>query len=341
MSDLVQDLQRAYWTRNQLHALIVELTARCPCRCRHCYIVHEALPDELTTGDVCHILDQARNEGVFHLLLTGGEPLARRDLPAILAHARRHRFFVTVLTSGLTLDDNAADELARHKVFAVELSLLGATSAVNDDMMQVDGALERIKEAVRRVRRRGLRVTLKATMLRANAGELAAMAALARELDCGFSASPVVVPRRSGDREPQRLALDEDDLAALDPALLGAGLIPGEEVRGGALLVCKAGRSVAGVSPQGEVYPCIMWPRSVGNLRERSLRDIWHDHPDPYLQELRALTADDMPACAGCDLRAWCRRCPGLVWQETGDPRGAAPSLCAGARGHRRAGQSR
>jgi radical SAM protein with 4Fe4S-binding SPASM domain len=338
MRNLRQDIERAYWQRNQLHSLLIELTARCCCRCRHCYIVPEPPPgDELSLAEVGDLLDQAVREGVMQLMLSGGEVLLRQDLPEILAHARRHRFFTTVLTSGLPLDDAAADLLAANRVEGVELSLLGATAAVNDDLMQTPGALARIEQAARRLRRRNIGVVLKATVMRPNQDELVAMAELARTLDCGFVATPSVAPRRGGGTEPLQLALDEDELAAIDPRLMTGGLIPGEDTSGGAILSCKAGRVVAGISSCGDVYPCIMWPRPVGNLRERSLQDIWHDNPDPYLQHLRQSTAADAAACAACDLRGYCRRCPGIAWQESGTATGLAPSMCAAARGTRRA----
>ena len=339
MTNLLAHLERAYWERNQIHALILELTHRCPCRCKHCYVIENPQPDGLSTDEVRDILDQARDEGVFHLMLTGGEILLRPDLEAILDHAHKHRFFVTLLTTGLTLDEPTADMLAHHNIYSMELSLLGASDAVNDELMQVPGALKRIRRAVGLLRSRGLRVTLKATVMRPNVGELEAMAALAHELDCEFSGSAGVIPRRDGSDDPLQLALTEDELAALDPQLLGAGPIPGEDASGGAVLVCKAGRTVAGISPTGDVYPCIVWPRAVGNLRERSLQDIWHGHPDPFLQQVRGLTAPDITACRGCDLRAHCRRCPGAAWLETGSLTEPAPSHCAGARGHARGAQ--
>lgn len=338
MSSLRQDIERAYWERNQLHSLLVELTARCPCRCRHCYIVHEQpAGEELSLAEVVDLLDQAAREGVMQLMFSGGEVLLRGDLAEILAHARNHRFFVTVLSSGLPLDDAAADMLAAHRVDGVELSLLGATAAVNDDLMQTPGALTRIQQAAQRLRRRNIGVVLKATVMRPNMGELAAMAELARQLDCGFVATPSVAPRRSGGIEPMQLALNEDELAAVDPRLMTGGLLPGEDTSGGAILSCKAGRLVAGISSRGDVFPCIMWPQVVGNLRDRSLRDIWHDNPDPYLTQLRKNTAEDAAECHACDLRNYCRRCPGIAWQESGAATSPAPNMCAAARGTRRA----
>ncbi|MBD3219672.1 radical SAM protein, partial [bacterium] len=331
VSDLLRHVERQYWERNQLHALILELTHRCPCRCRHCYVVPSGQTDELSTDEVTDLLDQARDEGVFHLVLTGGEVFLRDDLEPILAHARSHRFLVSVLTSGLTVDASGAAMLARHRVAAVELSLLGATEPVNDDLMRRPGALARIRTATAHLVRAGLRVTLKATVMAPNRHELAAMADLARGLGAAFHASPLLAPRREEGDPLDELALPEREIAALDPALLGGGLIPGEDAGGGAVLVCKAGRTVAGVSAAGDVYPCIMWPRTVGNVRERSLKDIWHDAPDPFLTGLRAVGEHDLTACAGCEHRLECRRCPGMAWQETGSHTAPGERFCAAA----------
>lgn len=335
MSELHQEIARRYAQQNRLHTLTFELTARCPCRCRHCYIVPAPQVDEMSTGEVCDVLDQARQEGVIQLMLTGGEVFLRTDLEAILAHARTHRFFVNILTSGLLVDEDAAAMLARHGVAAVEMSLLGATDAVNDDLMRVPGALRKIRAAAAWLRDAGLRVVLKATVMRGNAHELGAMAALARELRVLFHASPLLAPRRDAESGPESLALSEIELAALDQGLMGAGLLPGESSDGGAVLVCQAGRSVAGVTADGLVYPCVLWPRSVGSLRERSLHDIWHADPDPFLAALRAHTDAALEECQACTVRDHCRRCPGMAWQETGDITAAGPGFCQAA--HQRA----
>lgn len=334
MSSVSADIERRYWENNQLHALILELTHRCPCRCKHCYVVHEPQKDGLTTDEVLDLLDQALEEGVFHLTFTGGEVMLRKDIFTILKKARKDGHKITLLTSGLTLDEDQIEQLAAIGIFSIEMSLLGATAAVNDDLMQVPGALDKIIGNARLLRQHGLQVVLKSTIMRPNAGELSAMFDLARSLDCSFNATPSVVARRSGGQDPLELALDTEELSRLDPTLLNGGLIPNEDSSQGAILSCKAGRTVAAISPEGDVYPCIMWPRSVGNIHERRLKDIWHTNPDPYLVEMRGLKAKDITGCNECDLIRHCKRCPGAAWQETRTFDGPAPTICAAAKGH-------
>src|SRR2546430_12657447 len=76
------------------------LTQRCHLECAHCYMSAFAGADtrgELTTGECRRVLDQIAqvNPNVF-LILTGGEPLLRRDIWEIAASAAEKRF-TTVL----------------------------------------------------------------------------------------------------------------------------------------------------------------------------------------------------------------------------------------------------
>jgi hypothetical protein len=53
---------------------------------------------------------------------------------------------------------------------------------------------------------------------------------------------------------------------------------------------CGAGSSGIAVDPYGNVYPCVQWRRPVGNLHERSIRDIWTSSTG--LADVRALTVE-------------------------------------------------
>ncbi len=332
MTGLRDEIFGRYAAENRLHAAMIELTHRCPCDCQHCFLVRDGR-DELTTAEVLDLLDQLREEGAFNLGLTGGEPFLRRDLPEILARAHTHRFFVSILTTALTIGPAEVAMLQEHRVQRLEVSLLGATAATHDAIMRRPGAFARTLQAVSLLVAGGLDVRLKTTVLRPNRHELPAIRELARGLGAHYEANIVVSPRIDGDREPLDLALTQAELVDIDPSFLNAGPIPGEDPSAGAVLVCKAGRTVAAIGPRGEVYPCLLFRRPVGNLRERSLRGILHDAPDPFLTELRALEPADITGCRTCALQARCQRCPGITYLETGDVRRASPSACALAEG--------
>jgi radical SAM protein with 4Fe4S-binding SPASM domain len=337
MPSLRDDIFRLYDSQHRLHAAMIEVTHRCPCDCVHCLLVREPR-DELTVEELTDILRQLRDEGVLNLGLTGGEPFARRDFPEILEAAHAHRFFLSVLTTGVTVGPPEVALMQRCGVRSVEISLLGAGPDTHDGIMRLPGAFVRTMTAVKLLVTAGLVVNLKTTVLTLNWREVPAMRDLARQLGAAFEANITVAPRIDGDRTPLNFALTETELSQLDPALINAGPIPGEDLTGGAPLVCKAGRTVATIGPRGEVYPCLLFRYELGNLRQRSLHDILRAAPDPFLEDLRKLEVHEVSTCAGCDLRTSCQRCPGIAYLETGDVRAPSPSACTLAQhlAHRR-----
>ncbi|MFZ2098531.1 MAG: PqqD family peptide modification chaperone [Anaerolineales bacterium] len=61
---------------------------------------------ELTTGEWCGIFDKAWNFGIPHIILTGGEPTLRDDLPDLVAHTESNGQVVGLLSDGLKFIDN-------------------------------------------------------------------------------------------------------------------------------------------------------------------------------------------------------------------------------------------
>jgi radical SAM protein with 4Fe4S-binding SPASM domain len=332
MTSLSEHIEQRYLTERRIYAVLMELTKRCPADCIHCYVIKNPI-NELSLAEICDYFAQFRAEGVFNLTLSGGDPLVRPDIAEILAEARRHHFFTSVQTSGLPVTAKQADLMARHGVNTVEMSMLGDNAATHDAVMQFTGAFAKLENAVRLLRDRGVGVVLKATLMKPNHDELSGMAELARRWGARFNASVSLVPRHDGNCQPLDLALTQDQVADLDPKLVAAGLIPGEDYSGGGLITCRAGMTIAAVNAVGEVFPCVVFPAKVGSLRERTLQQIWHDYPDPFLLELRSIKAPEVQECFHCDLRSSCRRCPGGAWLETGKLRTAAPSDCAVAEG--------
>ncbi|MBN2158529.1 MAG: radical SAM protein [Spirochaetes bacterium] len=330
--DLHSQLIEKYRALNKIHSLMIEVTHRCPCSCVHCFQVRNN-ENELTLAEFSDIFGQLRDEGAINIGITGGEPFARGDLAAVIESARKHGFFLSILTTGLMIGRAEADMLEKLRVYSAEISLLGATPETHDTLMNVPGAFDRMTRAVSLLRERRINVALKTTVMRQNYRELQDMKALCARLGATFQANLTVSPRLDGERTPQDFLLTGEEIAAIDPELINGGLIPGEDMKGGAVLSCNAGKNSAAISPQGDVYPCILMRKKVGSLRERSLRDIWHDSPAPFLEELRTLKPEDVADCSKCGMRAYCRRCPGVTYIETGSLTAKSPTACHCAAG--------
>ena len=96
------------------YALLAEITYRCPLHCPYCSNPTQARNDqELTTDEWTRVIREAAALGVLQIGFSGGEPLARRDLPDLVRAAREANLYTNLITSGVGLDDERDAWLAR------------------------------------------------------------------------------------------------------------------------------------------------------------------------------------------------------------------------------------
>ena len=83
--------------------------------------------------------------------------------------------------------------------------------------------------------------------------------------------------------------------------------------------MCGTGRSGFALDPYGNIYPCVQWRRPLGNLHEKSVKEIWTT--SPVLGEIRRLTVEAKQVVNGYGPRGpLLGFCPGLALMNTGSP---------------------
>jgi pyrroloquinoline quinone biosynthesis protein E len=104
--------------------LLAELTYRCPLHCPYCSnpLEMSRAEAELSTADWKRVFTQARDLGVLQLGLSGGEPLVRKDLEELVAHARDEGIYTTLVTSALGLTRKRAERLKEAGIDHVQIS---------------------------------------------------------------------------------------------------------------------------------------------------------------------------------------------------------------------------
>ena len=309
----------------------LDLTYRCNERCVHCYLDHDD-HGEMTTAEIKVLLDQMADAGVFYLTFSGGEIMMRKDFFEILEHARARTFCVKLKTNGVLIREKEAKRLRALGVESVQISIYSHRPEVHDAITKMPGSLRQSIEAVRLLRKQGVRVNLANVLMVQNAQDYPGVRALAAELDAKFTMDPTVTPMMDGDRSILKLNVDQ---AALREVFRDQGLVenveefcaPPRSVDEEALnmLPCSAGHTSCYVSPYGDVYPCVQFPLPSGNVRHMKFVDIWRD--SPQLKEVRSITLRDMPSCSQCTHGATCTRCPGLAYME-GNMRGPSYQDC-------------
>src|SRR3989449_6408379 len=162
------------------------LTQRCNLECAHCYMSAFAGADtrgELSTDECRRVMDEIAlvNPNVF-LILTGGEPLLRKDIWGIAAYASEKRFTTVLGTNGVLLRAREATLMRTHGVLGASISLDSTHHAPHDAFRRLPGAWEAAVRATRVLSDAGLDFSLHMSVTDWNVGEVPAMIDLAKAL---------------------------------------------------------------------------------------------------------------------------------------------------------------
>lgn len=318
-------------------AAMLQLTARCNLRCKHCYQVTRR-QRELTTRQWLAAIDDLREAGILFLTLSGGEPLLRRDFFTIARHARKQRFALQLKTNAYLIDRGAADRIARLRFLDVQMSLYSTRSKVHDAVTGLAGSHRRLMSAARMLVRRSVTVTTMTPLMSVNAGEIDDIIALAEREGFGWSMDPQLNVCEDGGCSPLSLRASEGQLRDI---FSHPRLVDVKSVRSAARArkptdrVCNAGRVGCLVDPRGEVMVCPLLQIPIGNIKKRPLREIWAGSEER--RRIDAITWDDLATCRDCDLMVWCTRCHGAALTEDGDMLGPSRIACAAAAAKRHA----
>lgn len=319
------------WDAVQPRFATVYVENKCHLTCDHCYESEASHPPDarLSLAEYDKVFDELAQLGVLYLTLTGGEIFLRGDLFDIVALARKKRFAVRLYTSGTLIDEVRADRIAALKVSEVQVSVYSADAAVHDRFVGREGSHAKTMAALAMLRQREVLTVLKAPAMTINIDSLEELAALAATVGADFRIDPLVHPRMDGHPHPLEYLVPAEQLQKkllanpqLYPAFQGrdaASMCDGEGIRGATSSLCAAGRSVVSIAADGGVLPCASFPIAGGNVRERSLVDIWRR--SRLLDDLRSTTFGDMSACTSCGVKASCDPCMAYALIENGDHR--------------------
>jgi len=309
----------------------LDLTYRCNERCEHCYLEHNG-DGEMTTAEIRDLLRQLADAGVFFLTISGGEPLIRRDCFEIIEYARSLSFNVKLKTNAVLIREKQARRLRELNVEQIQISVYSHRQDVHDGISKLPGSLNKTIAAIRLLRSHGLKVTLANVLMKSNLQDSEGVRRLAAELGAHYTLDPTITPRMSGETSVLRLRISPDSLQTVfhNPDLVGnvaEFCAPPAPVDEGALegLPCSAGHTACYVSPRGEVYPCVQFPLSCGNVRQQPFLDIWKN--SPQFLEVRSIRGKDLSTCSSCRHLGTCTRCPGLAFME-GNMRGPSSADC-------------
>ena len=148
-------------------------TRRCNLKCRHCYSESQniAYNQEMNTDEALSFIDDLASYGIPVLLFSGGEPLVRSDLLHLISHARNNGIRCVISTNGTLINADMASKFGKTGLSYVGISLDGL-SVKHDEFRQVQGAFDLAIRGIRHCQDAGIKVGLRFTITKDNAGEI-------------------------------------------------------------------------------------------------------------------------------------------------------------------------
>jgi PqqA peptide cyclase len=181
------------------YALLAEITYRCPLHCPYCsnpvaYPVAALLREaqgrpqrgsysdpELSTEEWTRVIREAAALGVLQIGFSGGEPLARRDLPDLVRAARDANLYTNLITSGIGLDDNRVGALRHAGLDSVQLSFQSDHADLADKIAGARAHQQKL-DAATKISAAGIPLSLNFVIHRRNIDRLPEMIELAEAL---------------------------------------------------------------------------------------------------------------------------------------------------------------
>ena len=324
---------------------IWEVTRACDLACVHCRAAADPArhPFELTTEEGFQLLEEIKRFGDPIMIFTGGDPLKRPDLFALLKHSVGVGLRTTLSPSPTPL--LTAGAIAAFKeagVARISVSVDGGDAAAHDGFRQAPGSYDRAVLALEEARRVGLSTQVNTTVSRHNHRRLAEIADLVGRVGADMWDVFFLVPTGRGVSQSELDAAEFEqvfgflyDLSGQAPYVVktteamhyrryvierrkaeGNGRGRAEENPLNRMAGINSGRGFVFISRTGEIYPSGFLPISAGNVRRHSLVDVYRGAALFHvLRDTSALRGK----CGLCHYRSLCGGSRSRAYALTGD----------------------
>jgi len=182
--------------QNKPRLIFWELTKGCNLRCIHCRASATELssPDDLSTSAAKSIIDQIAEVSSPILVLSGGEPLFRKDIFELARYGTDKGLRVALATNGTLVTKEVAQKIFDSGVKRVAISLDGTDAATHDKFRSIPGAFDAALAGFRNLKALGMSVQINTTVARHNAHQLPQMLELAKSIGADALHTFLLVP---------------------------------------------------------------------------------------------------------------------------------------------------
>lgn len=312
------------------------VTLKCNLKCLHCYInaAEKKLPDDLSTDAAKMLIHQIAEVSRPLLILSGGEPLLRADILELIQYGTERGLKMAMGSNGMLIDDKIARKLKEAGIKTVSISLDSSTSERHDEFRGVKGSWGHAIRAIKALRNNDILLQVNTTVTKQNYDEIDDIMTLVEALGVENFHLFFLVPTGRGvkidDISPimyenkirgtfAKIARHKLNVKpSCAPQFMRIAKQMGASTRHiqAKMRGCIAGLYYCRIYPTGEVTPCPYLPIKLGNIRERSFKDIWFN--SEILKNLRDFNKLQ-GKCGVCKYRDICGGCRARAYGLTSD----------------------
>lgn len=305
-----------------------ELTPRCNFNCEMCYIhmspeEESSVGKELRTEEWIRLGRKAVEAGMIYLLLTGGEPLLRKDFCTIYTELARMGVMISLNTNGSLVSEEIVSCLCAHLPERVNVTLYGASSETYQTVCANAGGYKQAYRGIRMLKAAGIPVSINTTFTKNNAKDMEEIVSFAKQENIPIRMASYLFP-------PVRCSRDSNEHCFLSPETYGQlaarfdAITMNAEQKEKRLAVlraiseknnpnpkdgesrassCMAGRGAFWITWDGHMLPCGMLPNLGRPVDADNFDDVWAEMKD--LMDQTKLPKK----CAVCNLKSLCPVC--------------------------------
>lgn len=212
--------------------------------------------------------------GVVGIVITGGEPFLRKDLPDIIKALGPENKIISIVTNSLVLDENKIKSVAEAGVNSIEFSLESENEKENDRLRNTKGHYKKVLSGIKLAKKAGLNVCLSPCLSHQNINNFEKYIQFAQKKGAFILLSLAGDVGRWSDKE--NVVLTENDWEIMENMRKKYRIIRNDFSTNFILKEgCPAGREKLYISPYGDIIPCSFTHLSFGNLRKEPLEKIW------------------------------------------------------------------
>jgi MoaA/NifB/PqqE/SkfB family radical SAM enzyme len=265
-----------------LRTVAFDVTSRCNMTCSHCYAETFNKVDMVELSDLKRVFDEFYDLGVYHYVFQGGEPTIARDrLEAILGFCHPDETYINVVSNAWNMSPDMIAWLKERKVDKLTFSMDSGIPEEHD-ANRLPGSFVKVLKAIDDVLAAGLFCSVSTVVTHANLHSegFRRIVDIALEKDIRVDIQ-IAEPVGKWDGNTD-LLITPEDAAHLKELRNSLGRMANGQTRLNRDVYtldedgdrCPAGSEFMSVSANGNLLPCNFLQFSLGNVRDRSIREM-------------------------------------------------------------------